>query len=66
MIALWILSLTLALAAGWVIGHNSARIVYRPIGADAHRDELQLNQHERAQFRDIEQHFDGIQWRPDA
>jgi hypothetical protein len=64
-IAVGVLALLLGLAAGWVIGHNSARIVYRPIGSDAHRDELQLNQHERAQFRDIEQHFDGIEWKPE-
>ncbi|MFJ8995571.1 hypothetical protein ACIRQH_34850 [Streptomyces sp. NPDC102279] len=66
MIALWILSLTLAVPASWVWGHCTARIVYRPIGADAHRDELQLNHHERAQFRDIEDRFDGTEWRDTA
>lgn len=66
MTALWILSLTLVIPGAWVWGHCTARIVYRPIGADAHRDELQLNAHEAQQFRDIEQYFDGIQWRPDA
>ncbi|MFD7794352.1 hypothetical protein [Streptomyces sp. NPDC059759] len=66
MIVLWILSLTLAIPAAWTWGHCSARIVYRPIGSDQHRDELQLDAHERAQFRDIEQHFDGIEWRPEA
>lgn len=65
MIAVGVLALIFGLSVGWVIGHCSARIVYRPIGSDAHRDELQLDAHERAQFRDIAQHFDGTQWRPE-
>jgi hypothetical protein len=64
-IAVGVLALIFGLAAGWVIGHCSARIVYRPIGADAHRDELQITEHEARQFKDIEQHFDGIQWKPE-
>lgn len=65
MIALWILSLTLAVPAGWVWGHCTARIVYKPIGARHHQDEVALSEHEAARFKDIEQHFDGIQWRPE-
>ncbi|MET7944253.1 hypothetical protein [Streptomyces sp. NPDC005302] len=66
MAAAVILALLFGLSAGWVWGHCTARIVYKPIGADAHRDELLLDAHEARQFRDIEQHFDGTEWRPEA
>ena len=50
MIAALILAVLLALAAGWTIGHRTARIRIIPIGALLADDEAALLEDERARF----------------
>ena len=48
-----LLAVLLALAAGWVIGHSTARIRIIPVGAVLADDETALLAHERARFDDL-------------
>ena len=50
MIAALILAVLLALAAGWTIGHRTARIRHIPIGALPAQDQAALLEDERARF----------------
>lgn len=41
-----LLALVLGASAGFLIGHRTARIVHRPVGATAEQDQAALDQHD--------------------
>lgn len=48
-----ILAVVLAFAAGWTVGHRTARIRIIPVGALASEDEAALLAADRARFEEI-------------
>ncbi|WP_405695228.1 hypothetical protein OHA99_09305 [Streptomyces coelicoflavus] len=52
-----ILAIVLAFAAGWTIGHRTARIRIIPVGALASEDEEALLAADRARFEQIAEHL---------
>ena len=48
-----LLGAVLLLAVGWVLGHRTARVEVRVIGATQADDDAQLLAHERARFDDL-------------
>lgn len=55
--SLLILSFVLTFAAGWTVGHRTARIRIIPVGALATEDEAALLAADRARFEQLAEHL---------